>query len=101
MKLPDEDSLSTEARFIRDQFKQCHLTECRNRIAMCRRRLLKVYKGAFSGSDLIDWLIEAGVAQNREDAVRYGRCLVDSRVLNHIDGTQHFQDGSLLYTFRA
>ncbi|XP_043268261.1 integral membrane protein GPR155 [Venturia canescens] len=100
-KLPDEDSLSIEARFIRDQFKQCHLTECRNRIAMCRRRLLKVYQGAFTGCDLVDWLIEAGIAQSREEAVRYGRCLLESRVVHHIDGNQHFQDKNWLYTFNA
>lgn len=101
LQLPPEDELSPETRTIRDQFNRCHLAECRARIAICRRRLLKVYKGVFTGTDLVDWLLEAGVAQTRDEAVQYGRCLLDSRVLQHIDRNQHFYDQNLLYTFNA
>lgn len=68
---------------------------------MCRRRLLRVYNGVFSGTDLVNWLLEVGIVNSREDAVRYGRCLLESRVLQHIDGTHHFCDQNLLYTFNA
>ncbi|CAK9799087.1 Integral membrane protein GPR155 [Anthophora quadrimaculata] len=101
LQLPTEDALSPEVKAIRDQFNRCHLAECRARIAICRRRLLKVYKGVFTGIDLVNWLLEVGIAQNREEAVQYGRNLLESRVLQHIDGTQHFYDQSLLYTFNA
>uniref|UniRef100_A0A6V7LQ70 DEP domain-containing protein n=1 Tax=Bracon brevicornis TaxID=1563983 RepID=A0A6V7LQ70_9HYME len=101
LQLPDEDSLSPEARRIREQFKRCHLQDCKTRISVCRRRLLKVYEGVFTGSDLVDWLLDAGIAHNRDEAVRYGRCLLDSRVLYHIEGTHHFQDKNILYTFRS
>lgn len=101
LQLPDEESLSPEAKVIREQFRQCHLHQCRERISMCRRRLLKVYEGVFAGSDLVDWLLEAGIAQNRDEAVRYGRCLLESRVLHHVDGIHHFQDKNILYTFRG
>ncbi|XP_015437374.1 PREDICTED: integral membrane protein GPR155 [Dufourea novaeangliae] len=101
LQLPPEDDLSPDVRAIREQFNRCHLVECRARIAICRRRLLKVYKSVFTGTDLVNWLLEAGVAQNRDDAVRYGRCLLESRVLQHIDGTEHFSDQNLLYTFNA
>uniref|UniRef100_A0A0C9QTL9 GPR155 protein n=1 Tax=Fopius arisanus TaxID=64838 RepID=A0A0C9QTL9_9HYME len=101
LQLPDEASLSPEARMIREQFSRCHLRECRERISMCRRRLLTVYEGVFSGTDLVNWLLEADVAQNRDEAVRYGRCLLESRVLHHVDGTHHFQDKNILYTFRG
>lgn len=101
LQLPPEDTLSPEVRAIRDQFNRCHLAECRARIAICRRRLLKMYKGVFTGTDLVNWLLEANVAQTREEAVQYGRSLLESRVLQHIDGTYHFCDQNLLYTFNG
>ncbi|XP_024944147.1 integral membrane protein GPR155 [Cephus cinctus] len=101
IELPEEVDLSPEAKMIREQFARCHLVECRARISMCRRRLLQVYEGVFTGKSLVDWLIEANVAHDREEAVRYGRCLLDSRVLRHVDGTEHFQDRDILYTFRT
>ncbi|XP_066587563.1 lysosomal cholesterol signaling protein [Prorops nasuta] len=101
LQLPHEEALTPEARAIREQFNRCHLDECRARISICRRRMLKMYRGVFSGCDLVNWLVEAGVVQTREDAVKYGRALLESRVLQHIDGTQHFYDQNLLYTFSA
>lgn len=101
LQLPDEDSLSPETKSIGEQFRQCHLRQCRDRIAMCRRRLLKVYEGVFSGCDLVNWLLEAQIAHNRDEAVQYGRCLIESRVLHHVNGTHHFQDKDILYTFRG
>lgn len=101
LQLPDENSLSSEAKAFREQFKRCYLAKCRARIGACRRNLLRTYNGAFTGSDLVDWLLEAGVAKDRDEAIYYGRCLLDSRVLNHVDGTQHFHDRNLLYTFSA
>ncbi|XP_043252553.1 integral membrane protein GPR155 [Colletes gigas] len=101
LQLPTEDELSTEAKTIREQFSNSHLAECRARIAICRRRLLTVYKGVFTGTDLVNWLLDAGVAQTRNEAVLYGRSLLESRVLQHIDGNHHFCDQNLLYTFNA
>ncbi|XP_011630215.1 integral membrane protein GPR155 [Pogonomyrmex barbatus] len=101
LQLPCEEALSQEVKEIREQFNRCHLDACRARISMCRRRLLRVYRGVFSGTDLVNWLLEVGIVNNREDAVRYGRCLLESRVLQHVDGTHHFYDQNLLYTFNA
>ncbi|XP_076647904.1 integral membrane protein GPR155 homolog anchor [Halictus rubicundus] len=101
LQLPPEDELSAEVKAIREQFNRCHLAECRARIAICRRRLLRIHKGVFTGTDLVNWLLDAGVAQNRDEAVRYGRSLLESRVLQHIDGTSHFSDENVLYTFNA
>ncbi|TGZ48314.1 Uncharacterized protein DBV15_08645 [Temnothorax longispinosus] len=101
LELPCEEALSPEVKEIREQFSRCHLDACRARISMCRRRLLRVYRGVFSGTDLVNWLLEVGIVNNREDAVQYGRCLLESRVLQHVDGTHHFYDQNLLYTFNA
>ncbi|PBC32634.1 Integral membrane protein [Apis cerana cerana] len=101
LQLPPEDALSPEVKAIRDQFNRCYLTECRARIAICHRRLLKVYKGVFTGTDLVNWLLEANIAQTREEAIQYGRNLLESRVLQHINGTHHFCDQNLLYIFNV
>ncbi|XP_012282848.1 integral membrane protein GPR155 [Orussus abietinus] len=101
LDLPDEDSLSIEVKTVRDEFNRCHLAQCHAQIAFCRRRLLRIYRGVFAGKDLVDWLLEAGLSKDREEAVHYGQCLLNGRVLRHIDGTQHFQDKNLLYTFEA
>lgn len=101
LQLPSEDALSPEVKAIRDQFSRCHLSECRARIAICRRRLLKVHRGVFTGTDLVNWLLQAGIAQNRDEAVQYGRSLLESRVLQHIDSTHHFHDQNMLYTFNT
>lgn len=101
LQLPSEDALTPEVKAIRDQFNRCHLAECRARIAICRRRLLKVYKGVFTGTDLVNWLLDANVAQTRDEAIHYGRSLLESRVLQHIDGSYHFYDQNLLYTFNG
>lgn len=101
LQLPAEDALSPEVKAIRDQFNRRHLDECRARIAICRRRMLRLYKGVFTGTELVNWLLDAGVAETREEAVHYGRSLLESRVLQHIDGTEHFSDQNILYTFNA
>uniref|UniRef100_A0ABD2W0Q9 DEP domain-containing protein n=1 Tax=Trichogramma kaykai TaxID=54128 RepID=A0ABD2W0Q9_9HYME len=99
LQLPDEDLLSPEAKAFREQFRRCYLAKCRTRIATCRRHMLRTYSGSFTGTDLCDWLLEAGIARDRDEAVRHGRCLLDTRVLYHVDRTQHFHDRNLLYTF--
>lgn len=58
-----------------------------------------MYKKVFYGSTFVDWLIEVGLARDRLDAVKYGRRLVDGRILRHINNVHHFNDKKLLYTF--
>ncbi len=42
---------------------------------------LMVYRGVFHGTDLVDWLMEVGLARDRTDAVGYARHLVKGRVI--------------------
>lgn len=60
---------------------------------------IKIYKKVFYGDVFIDWLIEVGLARDRAEGVRYGRKLVEGRVLKHINNVYHFNDRKLLYTF--
>ncbi|KAJ8676223.1 hypothetical protein QAD02_012009 [Eretmocerus hayati] len=101
LRLPNEASLTPETKAVRDQFLRCYLAKCRSQIAASRRDLLRDDNEFFTGTDLVDWLLEAGIAQDREQAVHYGRCLLDSGVLNHVDATQHFHDRDLVYMFQT
>ncbi len=63
------------------------------------RRRLKTYRSVFVGSDLVNWLIMVGLARDRLEAERYGRHLVDGRVIKHIKNEYHFHDQPYFYTF--
>jgi hypothetical protein len=63
------------------------------------RRRLKTYRSVFVGSDLVNWLIMVGLARDRLEAQRYGRHLVDGRVIKHIKSEYHFHDQPYFYTF--
>lgn len=60
---------------------------------------IKIYKKVFYGSDLVNWLIEVGLAKDRLEATNYASRLVDGRVLRHINSVYHFHDKNLLYMF--
>ena len=68
-------------------------------IARDLRFNLKTYKASFSGSELVDWLIEADLASNRQDAISFARHLVKGRVLRHVNNYLDFYDDKFLYTF--
>jgi hypothetical protein len=51
------------------------------------------------GSDLVQWLLEVGLARDRFDAVVYGRHLVKGRVIRHVENFLDFYDDAFLYRF--
>ncbi|GLH10934.1 Integral membrane protein GPR155 [Gryllus bimaculatus] len=99
VKLPDWEDLNFETRHVCDQFVLHHLENCRGDIAKDKRWRLQMYKKVFTGSALIDWLVQAGLARDRPEATQYASLLVNGRVLRHIERLYHFHDRPLLYTF--
>ena len=63
------------------------------------RYLLRVYESVFTGSDLVDWLLEKNVVKTREDAVQYGYSLLQGRVLAHVSEEHYFHDEPYFYRF--
>ncbi len=61
---------------------------------------LRVHRGVFHGTQLVDWLLEVGLARDRADAVSYARHLVKGRVIRHVDNYLDFYDDCFLYTFQ-
>ncbi len=53
----------------------------------------------FYGKDLVDWLVQQGLAKDRPDAVKYGQNLVICRLVEHIEQEHNLYDGQLLYRF--
>lgn len=93
------EELNYETKRVCQQFLTYHFENCNK--DLCKNVVLKQtsYENCFRGKDLIDWLLEAGLAGSRYEALQYGRHLVDGRVICHIDLRRHLQDGSQLYRF--
>lgn len=99
LETPDWNDLPTETKHVCEQFTTYHLERCRKAIAKDKRWRIKVYKKVFYGSIFADYLIEVGLARDRTEAVKYGKRLIDGRVMRHINNCHHFADKKLLYTF--
>lgn len=55
--------------------------------------------GVFFGCDLVNWLIEVGLALDRGEAVVYGDRLAKGGVIQHITNEFEFRDEPLHYRF--
>uniref|UniRef100_A0A667H9P1 G protein-coupled receptor 155 n=1 Tax=Lynx canadensis TaxID=61383 RepID=A0A667H9P1_LYNCA len=64
-----------------------------------RRCGAKTSTGTFCGCDLVNWLIEVGLASDRGEAVIYGDRLVQGGVIQHITNEYEFRDEYLFYRF--
>lgn len=99
LQTPAWDDLSDEAKHVCEQFVSYHLERCRQAIAKDKRWRIKVYKKVFYGTHFVDYLIEVGLARDRNEAVKYGKRLIDGRIMRHINKCHHFADKKLMYTF--
>ncbi|XP_037287326.2 lysosomal cholesterol signaling protein [Rhipicephalus microplus] len=97
--LPRFEDLSPETRQICTQFQVYHRDACITDI--CRSRPgpngTELHL-AFVGKDLVDWLIAVGLCHDRVQAARYGKALLEGRVIEHATGQHHFCDE--LYTYK-
>uniref|UniRef100_A0A1B0CM07 Putative intracellular signal transduction n=1 Tax=Lutzomyia longipalpis TaxID=7200 RepID=A0A1B0CM07_LUTLO len=99
VQLPAWNSLSVETKNVCEQFTTHHLDNCRKTIAQDKRWRIRTYRRVFFGNTFVDWLVKVGLAHDRIEATKYGRHLVDGRILRHINNVYHFHDKNLLYTF--
>ena len=99
LEIPDWNNLSEETKHVCEQFTTYHLEGCRRKIAKDKRWRIKVYKKVFYGTTFVEYLIEVGLARDRTEALKYGKRLIDGRVMRHINNCHHFADKKLLFTF--
>lgn len=95
---PQED-LPEDIRMTCIQFTKYHKQQCCHDIVKKRRCGEKTTATCFLGRDLVEWLQQVGLAQDRGEAVLYGTRLQHGGVIEHIKREYDFQDGSLYYRF--
>ena len=57
------------------------------------------YTSVFTGSGMVDWLVEEGIVSNREEGAEYGYALMLGRVLSHVTEEHYFHDSGYFYQF--
>lgn len=97
--LPKPWELDEQTQTTCRQFLNFHTHTCRSQICSNRRFRFKRYEGVFTGAELCEWLIGAGLACDQAEAVAYGRRLVLGRVIAHVTGEHHFQYSPFFYRF--
>ncbi|KAL9184062.1 hypothetical protein ACHAXT_002148 [Thalassiosira profunda] len=86
---PEQPSLEEIATTLREEM------EVRD-----RKYRLKTYHECFVGSELVDYLVENGLAPSRPAAVAMGQELMgDLKTFEHVTREPEFQDGYLFYRF--
>lgn len=94
-KLPTD----TKTKYICDQFVRHHLGNCKSAIGSDRFAHSQLYREAFYGSTLVDWLLTVGLADDRREAVNYAGYLIDGGILHHINDVKRFYDRDIIYCF--
>lgn len=61
---------------------------------------LRSYYSCFIASELVDWLITSGEAEDRAQAVILGQLLVDTDYIHHVVDEHNFEDAYLFFRFR-
>ncbi|KAK7068809.1 hypothetical protein SK128_020429, partial [Halocaridina rubra] len=101
VKVPSWDDLDPKTKQTCEQFTTYHMDKCIKDIVRDRRWRLKNLPAVFAGKELVDWLLMVGLARDRTDAIKYGRQLLQGRIIRHIDNLHHFHDQPLFYTFKV
>uniref|UniRef100_A0A8C6WAH4 G protein-coupled receptor 155 n=1 Tax=Nannospalax galili TaxID=1026970 RepID=A0A8C6WAH4_NANGA len=94
-----DSPVSEEIKMTCQQFVHYHRDLCIRNIVRERRCGAKTSAGTFCGCDLVNWLIEVGLASDRGEAVIYGDRLVQGGVIQHITNEYEFRDEYLFYRF--
>ncbi|XP_059199010.1 integral membrane protein GPR155 [Centropristis striata] len=96
-----QTDLPEEIRMTCTQFTKYHKDQCSHDIVKKRRCGKRTVVDCFLGCELVEWLQQVGLAQDRGEAVFYGSQLQQGGVLQHIGQEYDFQDSRLHYRFRA
>ncbi|NXP09418.1 GP155 protein, partial [Thinocorus orbignyianus] len=94
-----DPSVPEEIRMTCQQFVRYHRDHCVKSIVRGRRCGAKISTGIFFGCDLVNWLMQVGLASDRGEAVVYGDRLMKGGVVQHITNEFEFRDEYLYYRF--
>uniref|UniRef100_A0A8C7PEJ7 G protein-coupled receptor 155 n=1 Tax=Oncorhynchus mykiss TaxID=8022 RepID=A0A8C7PEJ7_ONCMY len=79
------------------QFTKYHKEQCVRDIVQKKRCGERMVADTFLGSELVEWLLQVGLSQDRGEALLYGGRLQQGGVLQHITQEYGFQDDELHY----
>ncbi|XP_056363683.1 DEP domain-containing mTOR-interacting protein-like isoform X1 [Oenanthe melanoleuca] len=85
--------------FLRGQSLYEKLVSVEESILKVREENSVKYQRAFLGSEMIDWLVQEGEVENRQEAVELGRALLEHGIIQHVSNRHHFFDSDILYHF--
>lgn len=94
-----QTDLPEEIRMTCTQFTKYHKDQCCHDICKRRRCGKKTMVGCFLGCELVEWLQQVGLSQDRGEALLYGMRLQQGGVLRPINQEYGFQDSHLYYRF--
>ena len=98
LTLPRVETLPLETVLTCQRFLQYHKSACVSAIGHhVEGAFGQVYTDVFAGEQLVSWLINVGLVEDREEGVEYGGRLLLGRVLEHIDKRRSFHDRDYLY----
>uniref|UniRef100_A0A673Y179 G protein-coupled receptor 155 n=1 Tax=Salmo trutta TaxID=8032 RepID=A0A673Y179_SALTR len=83
------------------QFTTYHKEQCVRDIVQKKRCGERMVADTFLGTELVEWLLQVGLSQDRGEALLYGGRLQQGGVLQHITQEYGFQDDELHYRFTA
>uniref|UniRef100_A0A8C7RBV9 G protein-coupled receptor 155a n=1 Tax=Oncorhynchus mykiss TaxID=8022 RepID=A0A8C7RBV9_ONCMY len=83
------------------QFIRYHKEQCVRDIVQQKRCGERTVADTFLGSELVEWLLQVGLSQDRGEALLYGIRLLQGGVLQHITQEYSFKDGNLHYCFTS
>jgi pyruvate/2-oxoglutarate dehydrogenase complex dihydrolipoamide dehydrogenase (E3) component len=76
--------------------------ELRDNVEICDRTYrLKTYEDCFVGEEACEWMVEAGVAGDVEEAELIGNLLVEAGVFHHVLREHEFKNDYLFYRFSS
>uniref|UniRef100_A0A8C7I0G3 G protein-coupled receptor 155 n=1 Tax=Oncorhynchus kisutch TaxID=8019 RepID=A0A8C7I0G3_ONCKI len=79
------------------QFIRYHKEQCVRDIVQQKRCGERTVADTFLGSELVEWLLQVGLSQDRGEALLYGIRLQQGGVLQHITQEYGFKDDNLHY----
>ncbi|XP_064247654.1 DEP domain-containing mTOR-interacting protein-like isoform X3 [Passer domesticus] len=85
--------------FLRGQSLYEKLVSVEESILKVREENSVKYQRTFLGSEMIDWLVQEGEVENRQEAVELGRALLEHGIIQHVSNRHHFFDSDILYHF--
>lgn len=77
-------------------FVRYHVGECK-RVLHDKHYVLSKYRNVISGHDMVEFLLESGLATSRQEGVQFGRDLLSGRIIEHVANEYHFYDFDFFY----